>query len=450
MRRAERRSTPRPELRRAVRYFLCLNALAIIAVAVAVSLASVHLAREQAVHFAERSARGMAEWLIAPHCTSSLRTGDPAALRALDEAVRPRMRDGSVIRVKVWSFDGRVLYSDQSELIGRRYELSADDRALAGTDRVSAEISDLDRAEHEYERQTDRLVEVYLSLRGTDGEPVLFEAYFPADRLEADARYIGRGLAPLALLTIVALQLLQLPLALVLARRLDDAHRERGRLLEHAIAASDLERRRIARDLHDEVIQDLAGVGYSLGAVELHLSGALEPLRANVRRLAATVQRDVRALRRAMVDIQPPDLSVTGLPAALDELAAPLRTTGKVCHVRVAETNELPVRVRQLLYRSAREAFRNIDKHAEADRIDVAVEAVDAQVRLTIADDGVGFDPGDPPQPDHLGLRLLGEAVREVGGTLTITSAPGAGTVVDVVLPLDDAGERRRWTPWRR
>lgn len=445
-----RPSTPRPEFRRAVRYFLCLNALAIIAVAVAVSLASVRLAREQAVHFAEDSSRRMAEWLIAPHCTPSLRAGDPVALRALDEAVRSRMRDGSVIRVKVWSFDGRVLYSDQPELIGRRYQLAAEDRALAGTDRVTAEISELDRAEHEYEQGAERLVEVYLSLSGTDGEPVLFEAYFPVDGLEADARYIGWRLAPLALLTIVLLQLLQLPMALALARRLDHAHRERSRLLEHAIAASDLERRRIARDLHDDVIQDLAGVGYSLGAVELHLSGAFEPLRENVRRLSATVQRDVRALRRAMVDIHPPDLSVTGLPTALDELAAPLRGTGKVCHVRVAETNELPVNVRQLLYRSAREALRNIDKHAEADRIDVAVEAVDGQVRLTVADNGVGFDQADPPQPDNLGLRLLGEAVREVGGTLTVTSAPGAGTVVDVVLPLDGAGQRRRWAPWRR
>ncbi|MEU8301320.1 ATP-binding protein [Micromonospora sp. NPDC048909] len=445
-----RRSTPRPELRRAVRYFLCLNALAIIGVAVAVSLASVHLAREQAVHFAEHSARGMAEWLISPHCTPRLRAGDPMALRALDEAVRARMRDGSVVRVKVWSFDGRVLYSDQAELIGRRYELAAEDRALAGTNRVTAEISELDRAEHEYEQQVERLVEVYLSLSGTDGEPVLFEAYFPADRLEDDARYIGWRLAPLALLAIVVLQLFQLPLALALARRLDHAHRERGRLLEHAIAASELERRRIARDLHDEVIQDLAGVGYSLGAVELRLSGGGERLRETVRRLSATVQRDVRALRRAMVDIHPPDLSVTGLPTALDELAEPMRATGKVCHVRVVETSELPVNVRQLLYRSAREALRNIDKHAHADRIDLTVETSGDQVRLTVDDNGVGFDTTDPPQPDHLGMRLLGEAVREVRGTLSVTSAPGVGTVVTVVLPLDDGGQHRRWVPWRR
>ncbi|MFG2110976.1 sensor histidine kinase [Micromonospora chersina] len=444
---ASRRSA-RPELRRAVRYFLLLNALAITVVAGAASLWSIHLAQRQAAHFAEQSARGMADWLIAPLCTPQLRAGDPAALRALDDVVRARMQDGSVTRVKVWTFDGRILYSDQTELIGRRYPLADEDRALMGTHRVNAEISDLDRAENEFEQPVDRLVEVYLSMSATDGEPLLFEAYFPADQVDADARWLGWQLAPTALLTIIVLQLLQLPLALTLASRLDTAHRERGRLLEHAVAASDLERRRVARDLHDGVVQDLAGVGYRLGALALQLPDEAGALRPAVCGLADMVRQDVRSLRQVMMEVYPPDLAETGLAVAVEGLLEPLRAAGTVCQVRLPETSALPQGTVQLLYRAAREALRNVDKHARAGRLDVTLTLAD-DARLTVADDGVGFDPAAPPaEPGHLGMRLLDEAVRDARGSLTVASVPGEGTVLTVLLPLDGRGPSKEVPRW--
>jgi two-component system NarL family sensor kinase len=431
-----RRTPDRPELRRAIAWFLALNTLAILLVGGAAVGWSIAAARQQAVYFAKQSALTMANGLVAPQCTPGLRDGRPDAIETLDRVVRGRMRDGSVMRVKVWDRTGRVLYSDQPMLIGRTYELAPADVALIGTNEVTAEISTLTRTENEYEEPAGRLVEVYVGITDSVGEPLLFEAYFRVDQLDANARYIAWQLVPIALIAIVALQLLQLPLALVLARRLDHAHRKQARLLEHAVAASDVERRRIARDLHDGVIQDLAGVGYTLGAFELVLTDAPQALRDRLKLVSDIVQRDLRALRHAMVDIHPPDLAEVSLEEAVNDLATALREAGATCQVSVADTTGLSASGRQLLYRAARELLRNVAKHARASRVEITLELPSGFAVLVVRDDGVGFDPvnTDPPA-GHLGMRLLREAVDEVGGRMEVSSAPGEGTVVRVVLP---------------
>jgi signal transduction histidine kinase len=429
-------ATGRPELRRAIVWFLALNTLAIAVVGGAVFAWSIYLAGQQSVHFAEQSARGLGKYVIAPLCTARLHAGDPAAIADMDRVLRGRMQDGSVMRVKVWTPAGKIIYSDQRDLIGRSFELPADDSALIGTDRVNAEISTLTRRENQFENLEGRLVEVYMGIKDVAGQPLLFEAYFPVDRLDANARYIAWRLAPTALLTIVALQLLQLPLALALARRLDHAHRQHGRLLEHAIAASDLERRRCAQDLHDGVIQDLAGVGYTLGWVEQHLDAASEPVRERLQRVAGIVQNDLRALRQAMLEIHPPDLTKMSLEAAVNDLTGPLRASGATCQITVPSVRQLATTTVQLLYRAAREVLRNVDKHAHATRVEVELALPQGWAILAIRDDGVGFDPANPGNaPDHVGLRLLREAVEEARGAMEIVSARGEGTTVRVVLP---------------
>jgi signal transduction histidine kinase len=429
-----RRVDARPEVRRAVKRFLALNLLAIVVVAAGAIFLSVYVARGQAVDGAARSARSIASGIVAPLLTPALEHGDPAAVEELDKLVRNRMRDGSLLRVKVWNRDGRIVYSDAKSLIGESFELEDEDIELFGTTRAVAEISALDRPENGLEAaQAKRLVETYVGIHDTAGDPLLFEAYFPVDRLDANARTIAWQLTPVALLTIVALQLLQLPLALVLARRLDHAHREHGRLLEHAVAASDLERRRIARDLHDGVIQDLAGVAYMLNALDLQLPAGDERLRRSVSRAAGIVQVDVRALRQTMVDLYPPDLSEAGLEPAVQDLVVGLRQAGIDCEIQVPDTAGLSELTLQLLYRSARELLRNVTKHAQATEVKVTVVIEADRAVLTIADNGVGFEPdGAPVQSGHLGLRLLDEAVRDAGGRMTIVAAPGAGTSVQV------------------
>jgi two-component system, NarL family, sensor kinase len=429
-------SRARPEVRRAFLRFLLLNLLAVMIVGTGAIVWSIHVARTQAIRQATEASRSLAHGVVAPLCTPQLRQGDPAAIDALNKVIRDRMSDGSVLRVKIWSEDGRVIYSDAPSLIGQTFQIAAEDSALFGTDNATADISTLNRPENQLEAAASaRMVESYVGIRDTQGQPLLFEAYFPGDRVDANARAIAWDLTPVALATIVALQLLQLPLALALARRLDHAHGDHARLLEHAVAASDLERRRIARDLHDGVIQDLAGVGYMLSSLEPQL--AAQPGATDRRvgealtRAAMVVQNDVRALRQTMVDLYPPDLTQAGLASALNDLVRPLREAGVRCEVRVADTAPLAELSIQVLYRAARELLRNVARHAHATEVGVTLEVQGHRGVLTVSDDGVGFDPANAPA-GHLGLRLMAEAVGDAGGELVTTTAAGAGTTVRV------------------
>jgi signal transduction histidine kinase len=431
---ARRQGADRPEVRAAIQRFLLLSVLAMLVVGAMAITVSGYVAGTQAVDDAARGARSLANGVVGPLCTPSLRRGDQVAVDALDTVVRNRIRDGSILRIKVWSPEGRILYSDATTLIGRTYDLDDEDRKLLGTNEAYARISSLQRPENGLESQVGRLVESYVGFYDTTGQPLLFEAYFPVDRVDANARRIAWELTPICLLTIVALQLLQLPLALAMGRRLDHAHRERGRLLEHAVAASDLERRRVARDLHDGVIQDLAGVGYTLESVELQLPPESGQLQQVLRRAAGVVQADVRALRQTMTDLHPADLTEVGLASAINDLVEPPRAAGLRCTVRVADTSGLPLLAVQLLYRASRELVRNALKHAHATEITIDVEVEHRRAILTVTDNGVGFAGSAPIRVGHLGLRLLTEAVDDAGGALEVIEASGGGATVRVVV----------------
>jgi two-component system NarL family sensor kinase len=431
---ALRRKDTRPEVRRAIARFLLLNLLVMIIVAAGAIAWSVHVANAQAVRTAARTARSIATHVIAPLCTQELLRGDQAAIVALDGAMRERIRDGSMLRVKVWTPEGKIIYSDATELIGQTFELDPDDQALLGTDGANATISPLDRPENRLEAQAGRLVETYAGIHSVDGEPLLFEAYFPAGPVDADARAIAQDFMPTALATILALQFLQLPLALALARRLDRAHGEHRRLLEHAVAASELERRRVSRDLHDGVAQDLAGVAYMLESLESRIPPD-SPFYEAITRATGVIHSDVRSLRQTMVELYPPDLANDGLDHAVAELVGPLREAGIRVTTTVDDTSELDELTVQLLYRACRELLRNVVKHADAGEVGVSVAVEPEQVALVVTDDGAGFNAQrSSDDPDRLGLRLLTEAVQDAGGSLRIDTAPGSGTTASVAL----------------
>jgi two-component system NarL family sensor kinase len=425
-----------PESRRALVWFLVLSALAMAGVAAGAAVWSGHVAHAQAINSAARSGQAFASQVVAPLCTDGLRRGDPAAVAVVDQAVRLRMRDGSILRVKVWTPDGRILYSDARALIGSVYELDEEDRELLGGNQARAEITKLTRPENHLETPLGRLVETYAGIRDVSGQPLLVEAYFPASPVDADAAAITREFTPLALATIVALQLLQLPLALAAARRLDRAHNAHRGLLEHAVTSSELERRRIARDLHDGVVQDLAGVVYLLESVERRLPED-DPIAPSISRVTALVQADVRQLRKTMIDLAPPQLTGENLELGVAGLAGPLTEAGVTVSISMDDTADLPELTIQLLYRACRELLHNVFKHAAATRVTVAVTVGADKVALTVADDGTGFDEGAVDRSQHLGLLLLAEAVTDAGGELDLRPAPGTGTTVVLTLPQE-------------
>lgn len=388
------------------------------------------IGRSEAIRDAKQVSALAGRGVVERDVTQALERGDPAAVARMDAVVRRTVLNSSVVRVKIWLPDGRIVYSDEHRLIGSRYALGADEGAAIANGQTKADVSDLQRPENRFERRFGKLLEVYLPIRDTAGRKLLYEDYQRYSSVAASGRQLWLSFAPAILGALALLWLVQVPLAWRAARRLQRGQAERERLLRHAIDASEAERRRIAHDLHDGAVQDLAGVSYSLTATA---ENAPEQIAAVMREAAEDTRRTIKELRTLLVDIYPPDLHRTGLAAALRDLVAPLAPRGVDVTLDLSEPVELPEPIETLFYRCAQEALRNVVKHAQADHVLVRVEN-DGRVCLTVEDDGVGL-PGRGDGERHFGLRLLDDLVRDAGGRVEITSRNGRGTRVTVEVP---------------
>lgn len=432
-------SVPTPARPRTLSSLLAQFAVSGLAAVAVLGVAGTLVLRHQALEESIRDARQVTELLgsavIEPDLTDGIVRGDPGAVARLDRLVRARVIRDPVVRVKLWTGDGRIVYSDEHRLIGARYALPADERQALRTGGVAAELSDLARPENRFERTQKKLLEVYLPVRTPAGQPLLFEAYLRFSSVAASGRKVWLAFAPALIAALLLLWIVLLPLALSLGRRLRAGQREREALLLQAINASDTERRKIASDLHDGVVQDLAGISYSLGTAA---ERAPEELAGTLRQ-GATVTRDsMRRLRSLLLEIYPPALRSAGLEAALDDVVAPLRARGLEVEFDLEPGLELDAPSEQLVYRAAREALRNVGAHAEARRVDVRLRSLGRTIELAVEDDGRGYDADAAEQrrdQGHLGLRLLADRVADAGGSLAVTGAPDGGTLVRLELP---------------
>ena len=229
-------------------------------------------------------------------------------------------------------------YSDEPRLIGSRYPLGDDELATLRGNGVEAGISDLSAPENRYERPRRKLLEVYMPVHTPSGRPLLFETYLRFSDVAASGRKVWLAFLPALFAALLLLWLLQLPIALSLARRLRRAHAEREALLLRALNASDTERRVIAADLHDGVVQDLAGASYALAVAAEKVDGtpANEVARA-LRTGADATRQSMRQLRSLLVEIYPPNLRDAGLEPALNDLAAKAVARGVAVDVDVAD-----------------------------------------------------------------------------------------------------------------
>jgi signal transduction histidine kinase len=434
----EPRSTG-PEVRRSLLRFLVGAGVALLLIGVGTVQVAQVVGRNEVLGNAERSASAIAHGIVAPMVDERARAGNPAALGRLAHVLTDRMADGTLVRVKIWTADGTVLWSDDDRLVGRTYDLPADVRAAMATQTSIVEFSELESLENVYEREHGELVEAYTGVIDDSGQPLLVETYMPITDVEATSDRMLRSLLPISLGSLLLFLLVLMPLALNLARRVDRAATERGELLRHAVAASALERRRIAGDLHDGVVQDLAGVGYALPAItsQLGKDPAHDRTRQALERVTGIVQRDLAALRAVITDIYPPDLREGGLGPALRQLAAHSRRSAGVDVDVTVDERPMPADATVLVYRVVREGLRNVVKHAKADRATVDVERGENWVSVRVEDDGVGFD--GPPQggEGHIGVRLLQDTIRDLGGTFRIVSASGRGTTLEAYFPVD-------------
>jgi signal transduction histidine kinase len=153
-----------------------------------------------------------------------------------------------------------------------------------------------------------------------------------------------------------------------------------------------------------------------------------------------TALDEVTAINGVITDQQPVDFHALGLAGCIDRLAAPLRRQGTEVHWETPHHGvEISSSSASLLYHAAKEVLSNAFKYAHARDITVRLAAVYHGIRLTITDNGAGFDSHATPAGAHhgFGLRLMSIAVSEVGGEVTVVSRPGNGTCVTVTLPLD-------------
>ncbi|MDX6475759.1 MAG: two-component system, NarL family, sensor kinase [Gaiellaceae bacterium] len=438
--RQNRRVGSRPPTARSVLARFALGSAAAIAVAV---VGGYFALRAVAIDEAKRATRTKVQeagQLVEATLGNGLVTRKPAAIGAVDDVVVGRVLSNSIVRVKIWSADGRVLYSDDPAEIGGHYALDPGQLRLLRDGGAKVEVTDLSRPENTLDRGRGELIEAYTRIRTPAGTPLLFEVYQRFGSVTASARRLLAALAPPVLGAIALIVLVQAPLLWSLTRRLQRGHDEREALLGNAIAASARERRRIASYLHDGPVQDIAGLAFSLAplADTADARGATTEagvLRTTVERLRRTV-RDLRAL---LVELHPPHLAAAGLDAAIADLVSPLQANGTALSVSIDGADRLDREQEALIYRVAQEAVRNVIAYADAPslRVELTVDG-DGVARLTVADDGRGFDPGMRERrlaEGHLGLSLVEELVRQSGGTLEIASAEGAGTRVELEVP---------------
>jgi signal transduction histidine kinase len=367
---------------------------------------------------------------------------------------------------KVWNRDGTVVYSMQPELVGQQFPIQGDLRA-AWEGEVSAEISTLDEAENQIERQTEsRLLEIYtpVRLRGSDEIIAVAEFYQQTDDLENELASASRrswlivGGVTLVMYLLLAgfvqrasdtIAVQQRELGLQVHRLSEllaqnaQLHDRVSRAAARTTALNERFLRRFSAELHDGPAQDLSLALLKLDNVMVECAAipGAEACADELDTIQQTVRRALQEVRSTSAGLLLPQLS--GLSLA-DTVRHVVRS-----HERRTETtvsvgahdlpDDVPLAAKIALYRVIQEALTNAARHAAGvgQRVVVSADTAEEMLTIEVSDEGPGFDAGESLASDeHLGLVGMRERVESLGGTLTIDSAPGAGTTVCVYLPL--------------
>jgi len=218
---------------------------------------------------------------------------------------------------------------------------------------------------------------------------------------------------------------------------------EQLRHLSHQILhAQEEERKRISRELHDVITQNLVGINVHLAAFSREVAGNPKGLRQKIARTRRLVEKSVATVHRFAGELRPTVLDDLGLIPALHAFMKEFtKRTGVRARLTVfAEVEHLNITKRTALYRVAHEALNNVASHANAGRVEVSIEKLPDSICMKIKDDGKSFSVErilHAKRNKRLGLVGMRERVEMVGGTFCVVSAPGQGTTVCVEIPLD-------------
>jgi PAS domain S-box-containing protein len=389
-------------------------------------------------HCLEANARNLLD--VPPVSGIVVNSRDITERKRAEEWFRSSFYDAA-IGTAIASLDGRWLqvnpalchllgYSEE-ELLKRRWqEVTHPDDVSAGEDefkRLLAGIVPWARFEQRYVHKSGSLVRAYIGAsltRDADGQPraVTAQVVDITQRREAEEalRHTQTELRALA-----------------------------GRLISN----EEQEHRSLARDLHDDFSQRLAAVGFDLAAFEKACPPNVPArLKKTLRAAQTSLVGLSDDLRRLAHQLHPSSLELLGLPVALRELTLDASKRGRFS-VRLSVRQlpkAFPRSVALCVYRVVEECLRNVAKHAKGDKVSVTLSGVQEGLRVSIRNNGIGFDTATALSRGGLGLISVRERVRLVGGALTIKSRQGRGTEVAVELPLGGRPSGRRVTNRRQ
>lgn len=441
---AARRRTELPPVGRVVGRFVIANLVVVTLLFGGSVWATRQAATEEAIADARRATDLLASLVVEPNLQEGVVRSEDEAVAALDAVLGGRLAAASISQLNIWRADGTIVYSNDAALIGERLPLSDEHLPSLVDGKTRAAISDQSRPEHQFDRSSEELLEVYRQVRDPADEALLLETHSSYRDVTARQTDIWWQFAPISLTVLLALLIMQLPLASRMLAKVRTEQAEREILQARALDSSNEERRRIAASLHDGIVQDVS-------AAALLVGGAADQLRDTDGRhstqhvadvlgdAAAALRGSAGSLRSLLVEIYPPNLQRAGLGAALNDLADRLRARGIDVRIGVPEELELPLDAATLLFQVAQETLQNVAKHSGAGRVEITVSRLADRVVLDVGDDGVGFDlPAtlQSPRGGHLGLRVLCDLAEAGNAGLDIRTSPGAGTQVHLDVPL--------------
>lgn len=218
-------------------------------------------------------------------------------------------------------------------------------------------------------------------------------------------------------------------------------YRLRVRRIAHQFSAVLAERNRIAREIHDNLAQDILGISVQLELVARLMPAAAEAAKGHLDRARILVRNSMTEARRYVWDLRSQELQKKDLSAALRDTTKRLTAENDVEAVVevTGPSRPLPLPVETNLLRIGQEAINNAVKHARANRIDVTLNFDTRSVQLSIRDDGRSFDPKAHIADGHFGLIGMRERAEQIGAVLTIDSAVERGTQIAVDVPLNDS-----------
>lgn len=320
-----------------------------------------------------------------------------------------------------------------TELLGRRLPLetalgAASARGAAGGERLAGEATRLRRA---LAREVGAETGIVVPLRYRDTTVGVLAALDHMDEQEGFTADEERLLEAFAASAATAVVTAQRVAASTLRRRMEAAEQERARW---------------ARELHDESLQDLAGLKILLASGR-RTAGAADPLTGVVDEAIDRLSASIDGLRGLIADLRPAALDQLGVAAALDGLAARTRKNSGLEIELDVTLDEAALElgderdVASTVYRFVQEALTNVVKHADATRAEIVLALDDGQLVASVRDDGAGFDPAAPTR----GFGLLGmrERVELAQGRLEVDATPGHGTMLRVRIPVAGATARR-------